>query len=348
MKRYSKQVLTAVLMLIVAGVVIAGIGYVIIRNNEGSLSMENQSYAIAEITAIQIETDSPNVVITPVDGDEINLSWQTDDYVEYEATLTDGKLSIRYRIGTNWLKSILNSWLSSNEYILEIELPNGYKGPIEVSAVSGKIIADTSADLSSCSLTSVSGSISAANINSNADIEIRNTSGSTSVDSVHAAGDITIKTVSGSIAFMKSGAQGGVELKTASGGVTAAELTTAGSFYLKTTSGGTEISQLTCTGEAALESVSGLLQVGDVTCTEFSAKTVSGSIRLRGLTAETIKLKSTSGSIKGSITGSAGEYSVSVSTVSGKSNVQNTKDGEKKLTLNTVSGGIDIQFESGN
>ena len=139
-----------------------------------------------------------------MDGDKINLSWQTYDYVEYKATLTDGKLSIEYRIDTNWLKSLFKSWLSSNEYILEIELPNDYKGALDVSTVSGKIIADTGATLDHCSLTSVSGKISAVNVTSKADINIRSTSGEASADSIHAAGDVSIQSVSGYVSFFKS------------------------------------------------------------------------------------------------------------------------------------------------
>ena len=103
-----------------------------------------------------------------------------------------------------------------------------------------------------------------------------------------------------------------------------------------------------CEGNVTLETVSGSLRPGDVSCTGFIAKTVSGGIRFHGLTAETIELKSTSGSINGSVNGAQDEYSVSVSTVSGKSNLQNAAgSGDKQLTLSTVSGGIDIQFEGG-
>ena len=310
--------------------------------------MENQSYQASEITAIQIQTDTPNVVITPVDGEKINLSWQTDDYVEYEATLTDGTLSVKYRINTNWLQSLFQSWLTNNEYILEIELPSDYKGALDVATVSGKIIADTKASLDSCSLTSVSGGISAVNIDSKADIKIHSTSGAASADTIHAAGDIAVQTVSGSIALLKSDALGGMELKTASGSVTAAELNAGGAFYLKTTSGGAEISRLQCEGDVTLESVSGTLRPADIACAGFSAKTVSGSIRFHGLAAESIELKSTSGSVNGSVAGTRDEYAVSVSTVSGSSNLQNTAGSGKTLTLSTVSGGIDVQFEGGN
>ncbi|MBN1778066.1 MAG: DUF4097 family beta strand repeat protein [Clostridiales bacterium] len=347
MKPYQRRLLTIALALIVAGAAVIGIGYAITQNNKESSTMENQSYQVSEINAIQINTDTPNVVITPTDGDKINLSWQTDDYVEYKATLTDGELSVEYRIDTNWLKSLFKSWLSGNEYILEIELPNAFKGALDVSTVSGKIIADTSAALDHCSLTSVSGRISAVNITSKADVRIRSTSGETSADTVQAEGDLSIQTVSGSVSFFKSTAMGGMEIKTTSGGVTAAELSAA-AFYLKTTSGRVELSQLQCEGDVTLESVSGSLQLADVSCAGFAAKTVSGGIHFHGLTADTIELKGTSGSINGSVNGTQDEYGVSVSTVSGKSNLQNAAgSGGKKLTLSTVSGGIEIQFEGG-
>ena len=349
MKINGKRLLIAAGALITAGIIIAGIGYAIVRGDERSTQMENQSYTVSDIQSIRINTDMPHVVLTPVDGNQINLSWQTDEYIEYRATLENGVLDIEYRFGDNWLKSALLSLFVHNEYILEIELPNEYAGALQIQTVSGKLIAETSAALDSCSLKTVSGKISAVNITSKGDIEVRSTSGGINVESVQAAGDLYIQSVSGTVALMKSTAQGGMQIKTTSGSVTAAELNVATGVSVKTTSGKAELSQLECGGDMTMESVSGSLRPADVSCQSFTAKAVSGSISFHGLTAGNIELKNTSGSISGSISGKRADYSITASTVSGKSNLQNaTGSGDKTLKLSTVSGSIDVQFDGGN
>jgi hypothetical protein len=329
MKPFYKRLLAGALMLIIAGAAVAGIGYAIMRSKKGDTVMENQSYAAADVRSIQIDTDTPNVIITPVDGDQMNLSWQTDDIVEYRATLEGGVLSISYRIGSNWLKTIFVAPFAHNDYILEIELPNSFKGVLDVSTVSGKIIADTPASLDGCDLKSVSGVISAANIASLYDLTIRSTSGSVTADTIKAAGDIRIQTVSG--------------------GITTDRAEAGGAFSLTTTSGKAVITQIAAKGDVSLNSVSASLQAQDVSCAAFSAKSVSGGIHLQGIAADSMVLINTSGSIRGSISGKQGDYAISVSTVSGGSNLKNAAgSGGKTLKLSTVSGGIDLQFEGGN
>ncbi len=329
MKPFHNRLLYGALMLIVVGLAIAGIGYAMTRNREGDTTMENQSYQVADVRSIQIDTDTPNVIITPVDGGQMNLSWQTDEYVEYQATLKDGVLSISYRTRSNWLKALFSAPFLNNEYILEIELPGGFQGDLNISTVSGKIIADTAADLDSCGLKSVSGVISAANITARQEFTLRSTSGSITANALKAGGDVRIQTVSG--------------------GVTADKLESGGALSVKTTSGKAELTQITAQSGLTLESVSGTLRIQDASCETFTAKSVSGGIRPEGVKAESIDMKSTSGSIKGSLGGSRGEYSISVSTVSGGSNLQNASgSGGKTLKLSTVSGGIDLQFEEGN
>ena len=125
------------------------------------------------------------------------------------------------------------------------------------------------------------------------------------------------------------------------------ELTAVGPIAVKTTSGKTELSKLTCDAAVSLHTVSGSAQVNGVECTEFSSVTVSGSTHFLALTTDTISMKSTSGSIKGTFAGSEDDYAISVHTVSGGSNLQSASGAgkEKSITLNTVSGSISVQFD---
>ncbi len=329
MSLLHRRFLAAAALLIVVGLAVAGIGYSMTRNQEGDTNMEKQSYAAADVNAIQIGTDVPHVIITPVDGDQMNLSWQTDEYMQYEATLKNGVLEISYRNTRNWLESIFNVPFVGNEYILEIELPKAFQGDLMVDTASGKIIAETAADLKECKLKTVSGVISAANLTVQSDLSLHTTSGSITAENLQAMESVRLQSVSGSI--------------------TAQAVTAGGKLNGKTTSGRLEFTQVTAEGDMTLNSVSGSLNLQDVSCAALSAKSVSGSIRPVGLKADSIELRSTSGAVKGMLAGSQSDYSISVSTVSGSNNLKNADgNGAKPLQINTVSGSVKITFEEGN
>jgi hypothetical protein len=90
MKAKTMRWVIAAVVLIVAGAAVYGIGRSTVSGNEGSIIMENQSYALSEVSRIQIDTDSPNVVIKSVVGDRINLSWEEDKYLKCELSLVNG------------------------------------------------------------------------------------------------------------------------------------------------------------------------------------------------------------------------------------------------------------------
>ena len=337
--------LAAAALLIVAGVAIFGGGYAAFRRKEGGHTMENQTYALSGIDTILINTDSPGVVIRPVAGDQINMTWQADDYVEFDTELTNGMLSIDYRFGTNWLESLLMSPLHRNDYVLEIELPDGYAGKLDVHTASGSLAVYSALAVDDISLTTVSGTIDASDIDSKKGVILRSTSGRVHADAVHAAEDIRVQTVSGELDLRKATALGGIAMQTSSGGVTGVDLNAGGNIDVNTTSGAVDVARIHADADIAIGSISGTLTLSGVDCEGFSSKSVSGGIKFQELTADMMKMKSTSGTVRGTVGGVHGDYSVSAHTVSGRNNLQNTAAGKgKSLAVDTVSGSIDVQF----
>ena len=337
--------LAAAALLIVAGVAIFGSSFAVFRRNEGGYTMETQTYALSGIEKILINTDSPGVVIRPVTGDQINMTWQADDYVELEAELTDGMLSIDYRFGANWLESLLLSPLNRNDYVLEIELPDGYAGKLDVHTASGSLAVYSALAVDDISLTTVSGTIDASDIDSQKGVVLRSTSGRVHADAVHAAEDIRVQSVSGALDLRKATALGGIAMQTNSGGVTGVDLNAGGNIEVNTTSGAVDVKRIHSDADIAIGSVSGTLTLSGVDCEGFSSKSVSGGIKFQELTADTMKMKSTSGTVSGTVGGVHGDYSVSAHTVSGRNNLQNTAAGRgKSLSVDTVSGGISVRF----
>jgi hypothetical protein len=345
MKIDAKRLLGITALLIAAGAAVFGIGYAVFRQNEGSNTMENQSYALSEIKRIRIDTDSPGVVIKPVTGDQLNMTWQADAYAGLEAELTDGVLSIDYRFGANWLESLLFSPLGRNEYVLEIELPDGYAGGLDIHTASGSVAVYSALAAEEFSLTTVSGAIDVSDIDSRKDVQLRSTSGSVHADAVHAAEDILLQTVSGAADLRKATALGGISMHTSSGSITGADLNAGGNIDVSTTSGTVDVKRTHSDADISVGSVSGTLKITGVDCGGFSSKSVSGGIGFQELTADKLTMQSTSGTVGGTVSGARGEYSVKAHTVSGKNNLQNTAAGkEKSLTVDTVSGSIDVRF----
>lgn len=345
MKMDKRRMLVIAALLIAAGAAVFGVGYAVFRQNEGSNTMENQSYALSEIERIRIDTDSPGVVIKPVTGDQLNMTWQADDYVELEAELTDGVLSVDYRFGASWLESLLFSPLARNEYVLEIELPDDYAGELDIHTASGSVAVYSALAVEDISLTTVSGAIDTSDIDSKKDVQLRSTSGSVHADAVHAAEDIRLQTVSGAADLRKATALGGISMQTSSGSITGADLSAGGNIDVSTTSGIVDVKRTHSGADISVASVSGALKITGVDCKGFTSKSVSGSIGFQELTADTLTMKSTSGTVSGTVGGARGEYSVKAHTVSGKNNLQNTDAGkEKSLTVDTVSGSIDVRF----
>ncbi len=349
MKINGKRLLAAAALLIVIGFAVFGVGHAGFGQNKEGYSMENQSYALSGIERIEINTDSPSVVIRPVTGDQIHMTWQADDYAELQSELADGTLSIDYRFAANWLESLLLSPLNGDDYVLEIELPDQFAGELDVRSASGSISVFSALALEDLSLRTVSGKIDVSDIDTKKSVQLRSTSGSVHADAVHAAADIVVQSVSGKTDLRKVTALGGITMKTTSGRIDGEQLSAAGSIDVDTTSGAVDVKQADSGAEFTLHSVSGTLQVTGADCVSFSAKSVSGGISFQELTAGTVTLKSTSGTVSGTINGSQAEYGVHAHSVSGKSNLQSSKENkDKSLSVDTVSGGIDVRFsESG-
>ncbi len=345
MKMNRQKLLVFVLVVIVLGAAAFSIGFSMYKENEGSTSMENQSFAVSGIRQISIVTDTPSVTIKPVQGDQVNLSWRAGELVKFSAALTDGELVIEYRIQTNWVKTMLLSPLSLDHYMLDVELPESYAGALAVQTASGSVSVYGALNLADLNLGSVSGAVDASDVASKAAVVIRSTSGSVHADAVLAAEDIRLQSVSGSVDLRKATALGGVAVQTTSGKITLTEVNAAIELSVKTTSGSAEIGQAHCDADMSFSSVSGSVRLSGVDCGEITGKSVSGSQHFENLAANVISLQSTSGSINGTISGAKDDYSISVHTVSGGSNLKSTDSGKAKtLTLSTVSGGVGVEF----
>lgn len=178
---------------------------------------------------------------------------------------------------------------------------------------------------------------------------------------------------------------GEVELSTGSGGISVEGLTlekplkvTAGSggigvnnvycleLTASTGSGGISIDGVTVIKDAGISAGSGGIRAEELRCGEkFEAEAGSGAIKLENCQADTVRLKTASGSInfedfsydssayiragsggvRGELTGREEDYSIRSDTGSGSCNLpKHTDNGDKILDVSTGSGSIKIEF----
>lgn len=115
-----------------------------------------------------------------------------------------------------------------------------------------------------------------------------------------------------------------------------------GEMNLKTTSGSIQLDDVRIEGEAALKTVSGSVRLTSAQAGGLTAGTTSGGIRLDGVDAETLEMRTVSGSIKGTLcSGKVFE----ASSVSGRVRVPESTPGAGVCSASTTSGGISISVE---
>lgn len=346
MKINTKKLFKIALQLVVLGLVIFAIGYATSKPEENNgYYQDDQTYLLSEVSRIEVNTDSPCVVVKSVAGDSIHFTWKAGDHVQYTEQLSGGKLSVKYYLKVNWMDSLFKSNLNGDSFVLEIELPESFAGDINIHTVSGSISMEDARALDELTLSSVSGSIDASDISARQDIGINTTSGSAKVNDIFAANDLDIKTVSGSLQLRNAEVNGECDLSTGSGSLEVASLITADALQMKTISGSLDVSQTDCGSDITLSTTSASIKLMDVTGESLTARSVSGTMDINNLKADRIDLKNTSGAVKGTIQGAQDEYNIAVKTVSGDRSIKNhTAGGQKSLKVDTVSGDIKLSF----
>lgn len=115
---------------------------------------------------------------------------------------------------------------------------------------------------------------------------------------------------------------------------------------LETTSGDVDVPSLAC-NVFRIGTVSGDVDLGTVRADAVEISTTSGDVDFAHMDSPgEIALSSTSGDIDGALADAREDYTITVSTVSGDCSVRSGGSGPRALNVKTVSGDIDIDFET--
>ena len=311
-----------------AGLLLMIVAFIAARGNLAELSTRNvqavqKEYECStDIIKIDADITSDNLEIRTGDVEYISVSYyDRPGYNEYEITESGDSLGIRY-VDLHPIE-VMTIDLDLEDKPVIITVPESFSGKVNISSSSGSIIAE-SINVSSLDLKNTSGGIRINDVDIATDAKLSNTSGKINVENL-VCKNLTASNTSGGISIKSVTVKEGARLST-----------TSGTRYMEDVSA----QYLECDGS------SGSLKAVNVTVLySFSSSTSSGSVTLdRVETGNSIKITASSGDVRGTIVGNEDDFNISIDTSSGSSNLSDSSDGNKKLTISTTSGSVNIDF----
>lgn len=188
---------------------------------------------------------------------------------------------------------------------LSLSLPAGFTGSLTVKTSNSRVsVLDIGA--SETDIRTSNGKIEAENIRTEGPAEFGTSNGSINISDSVIGGDLVCRTSNGKIGIEKT-ACANADAETSNGTVSAFSLDS--------------------DGRIGIENSNGRIEVGDI-----------------GFVTE-LSLRTSNGSVRGEIPGSLAGYTVSSRTSNGKNSLpESMKSGDKKITVITSNGDIDIEF----
>lgn len=146
------------------------------------------------------------------------------------------------------------------------------------------------------------------------------------MEDVSVSGNIAARTSDAEISFTRTDAEGEIECKTSCGKIELQNVV------------GKDIWVETADSKITLNSIQAQKAI--------TAKNSCGSIQLEGVEfGSELNCKTSDGSIKGSISGNMGDYSIVSRVADGNNNLpENQVGGEKKVSVQTSCGNIEVYF----
>lgn len=331
-----------------AGLLLMIVAFIAARGNLAELSTRNvqavqKEYECStDIIKIDADITSDNLEIRTGDVEYISVSYyDRPEYNEYKITESGDSLGIRY-VDLHPIE-VMTIDLDLEDKPVIITVPESFSGKVNISSSSGSIIAE-SINVSSLDLENTSGSIRINDVDIATDAKLSNTSGGINVENL-VCKNLTASNTSGGISIENSNIYEKLDAKCNSGDISLRSVTVKKGARIATTSGTRYLEDVSAEYLNS-DGSSGSLKAVDVTVkNDFSSSTTSGSVTLdRVESGNTIKISAASGDVRGTVVGYEDDFNISVNTSSGSCNLKDSSDGNKKLTVSTTSGSIDIDF----
>ena len=331
-----------------AGLLLMIVAFIAARGNLAELSTRNvqavqKEYECStDIIKIDADITSDNLEIRTGEVEYISVSYyDRPGYNEYEITESGDSLGIRY-VDLHPIE-VMTIDLDLEDKPVIITVPESFSGKVNISSSSGSIIAE-SINVSSLDLKNTSGGIRINDVDIATDAKLSNTSGGINVENL-VCKNLTASNTSGGISIENSNIYEKLDTKCNSGNISLRSVTVKEGARIATTSGTRYLEDVSAEYLNS-DGSSGSLNAVDVTVVyDFSSSTTSGSVTLDRVEAgSNIKISAASGDVRGTVVGDEDDFNISVNTSSGSCNLKDSNEGNKKLTVSTTSGSINIDF----
>ncbi len=233
-----------------------------------------------------------------------------------------------------------------SDYTTYVTLPKDYKGSLALKTSSGSIRVTDTKFLTDLTADSTSGNIHINDVSSKKGIVAEATSGGIEVTKAETKGNLNATSSSGSIKIENVKADGKGNARSTSGSIHVTDSNFGEDFSSSSSSGSEKLMNVTTGKEFSVNTTSGSINADNVSVgTDVNFESSSGTIHFDNLAARNdITMRATSGSIRGTISGKESDYSIITNTNSGSCNLDDARDGDKELNVDTSSGSIHIDF----
>ena len=275
----------------------------------GQAERKEYSFDASAVKGLRVEEISGSVIVVPSREDQVTVTCYDSEQTNYEVKLdASGTLVIKNKIQRNWMWRLAHLQLTTDGGFspLTIEVPETLGQNLNIDSVSADV--------------SVSG------LKVQGDLRVDTASGDVQVEDCEISGNLTVNTVSGDVKLHRSSVAAQAKIDGTSSEVNIGN-STLGKLNINLISGDTNMTDVTVTGRA-------------------SVSTTSGELLFQRLAVQELDVDVISGNVGGTIVGDAEDYTIRIDTLSGDRNIPRSGGGAKKISVDSLSGDVDIDFVS--
>lgn len=310
MKKSVRTTLIVAACVLGAGIIISGIAFAAMGFNFDAFGSGGQrvevSPQMSEITEVYLETDVKTLSIVPSSDGKVHISYTDDpENPEYELKTEGGSLSFIHKNGGLNIRRLFN-----------FDFLNGGSGDITLQLPQD-----------------YEGSIEI--LGSTGDVELRSFDELSTLSVAVSTGKITCEDV---------GADD-MALISATGDMFLKNISSLGNLRIEGTTGSAVLENASADGELICRRSTGSISAENTSAQTAALTASTGDLRIERLDAQAITLKTTTGSVSGTVSGSDSDYAVTSSTNTGENNLpKKWGSGDKTLSVTTSTGDIHIEF----
>ena len=332
MKFRSTTVLKIALILVIAGILLFGTAVALAGGDLRKFSTveeymeKNYTVNAAKISSLVVSDIDNGINIQPSPDDEIRITYYENRKKSYDINISaSGELSVICRSDMKWYDyiGIFNSdWYNTTVTIL---IPESLSAEVKLNTSNGRIDVE----------------------NVNVDKFYAKTSnGSINLESVYIDGPVSLTSNNGRVSVNNTSSAGHFEIDTSNGAIKVENLTAGGKISADNKNGSINFQNVKADGAVLIKSSNGaLIAKNTVANGNFEMNVSNGRIEIERIVGYDITLRSSNGSIKGTVIGSTAEYSVVARASNGSVSAPSSSNGEKVLDIKTSNGAIKVEFE---